>query len=88
MGEKFQKQCQSCGMPLEKGAKSGTEADGSKSLKYCQLCYLEGSLINPDMTLEEMKETVDKALKEKGWVWPMRVLAKWQIPTLERWSNK
>lgn len=36
------KQCQSCGMPLQTkkaGDCRGTETDGSKSEKWCSLCY-------------------------------------------------
>ncbi|WP_224768159.1 zinc ribbon domain-containing protein [Metabacillus idriensis] len=33
------KNCQSCGMPLSKDEHGGgTEADGSKSTKYCSRC--------------------------------------------------
>lgn len=35
--------CQSCGMPLKKDPNNGgTNADGSKSLKYCSYCYVNG----------------------------------------------
>lgn len=83
----FQNQCQSCGMPLEKGKKSGTEADGALSKSYCILCYKNGSFIDPTTTLEEMKVVVDNALKERGWIAPLRWLAKKQLPSLERWKS-
>lgn len=79
-------QCQSCGMPLQNGKVAGTEKDGSKSSKYCELCYVDGKFCNPEMSLEEMKAIVDNALKERGWVAPLRWLALWQLPTLERWK--
>lgn len=85
--DKFQRQCQSCGMPLEAGKKSGTEADGSLSHTYCVLCYADGKFIQPELTLDEMKVVVDDALKEAKWIAPMRWLAKRQLPTLERWKN-
>ena len=82
------KQCQSCGMPLvtrKAGDCRGTETDGSKSEKWCSLCYANGEFLGPDCTLEEMIEIVDKALREqKSWYF-MRWMAKKQIPTLERW---
>ncbi|NDE48098.1 MAG: hypothetical protein EB019_03895, partial [Actinobacteria bacterium] len=37
------KQCQSCGMPLQtekSGDCRGSEKNGSKSEKWCQLCYV------------------------------------------------
>lgn len=74
-------------MPLEEGKKSGTEKDGSKSYKYCELCYEKGKFKDPGMTVERMQKIADDALKEKGWIWPMRWMAKMQIPSLERWRK-
>ena len=85
------KQCQSCGMPLETkkaGDCRGTNLDGSKSEKWCSLCYENGDFLNPDCTVEEMKENVDKALVENGSGRFMRWAAKRQLPTLERWKKK
>lgn len=84
----FAKQCQSCGMPLENGKNSGSESDGTKSLKYCAMCYDKGSFLQPDITLDEMKLIIDKAMKEKHFIWPMRWMAKMQLPSLERWKRK
>ncbi len=88
MEQKTYKQCQSCGMPLQNksGDHRATEADGSKSNMYCNLCYKDGQFITPNMTLDEMKVIVDNALKEKGWIKPLRWLAKMQLPRLERWK--
>lgn len=88
MSKPCEHQCQSCGMPLEKGAKSGTEADGSKSMEYCYLCYNEGKFYAPDATAKEMQEIVDKALKERGWWKPLRWFATSQIPKLRRWKGQ
>ena len=85
------RQCQSCGMPLETkkaGDCRGTELDGSKSEKWCSLCYENGVFLNPDCTLDQMKEIVDKALVENGSGRFMRWAAKRQLPTLERWKKK
>lgn len=84
----FNKQCQSCGMPLERGAKSGSEKDGSKSTKYCEYCYENGEFKNPDMTLEDMKKVLDdtvgkEGLKGKLFAW----MGKMQLPSLERWRK-
>lgn len=84
------KQCQSCGMPLrtkKAGDCRGTEVDGSKSEKWCKLCYKDGKFIGPDCTLDEMREIVDKALKEQGSGKLMRWMAQKQLPRLERWKK-
>lgn len=75
-------------MPLvtkKAGDCRGTEADGSKSEKWCSLCYANGEYLGPGCTLEEMIAIVDKALKEQKSWYIMRWMAKKQIPTLERW---
>ena len=88
MDKKFEKFCQSCSMPLKNGECSGTEKDGDKSMKYCSYCYEKGEFKSPDMTLEEMKKTVDDALKEKGWMKPLRWVSLMMLPRLERWKSK
>lgn len=77
-------------MPLitkKAGDCRGIEKDGSKSEKWCSLCYENGAFIGPDCTLDQMKQIVDKALVEKGSGRLMRWLAQKQLPTLERWKN-
>lgn len=84
------KQCQSCGMPLitkKAGDCRGTEQDGGKSEKWCSLCYANGEFYNPDCTLEQMEQIVDKALIENGSGRLMRWMAKNQLPRLERWKT-
>lgn len=84
------KQCQSCGMPLQTkkaGDCRGSEADGTKSEKWCSLCYQNGALINPDMTLDEMRKIVDNALIENSSGRIMRWMAQQQLPRLERWKR-
>ena len=83
-------QCQSCGMPLitkKAGDCRGSEADGSKSEKWCALCFENGAFIGPDCSLEQMKVIVDNALKEQGSSKLFRWLAISGIPRLERWRN-
>jgi Putative zinc ribbon domain len=63
----------------------GSESDGSKSEKWCSLCYENGAFIDPDCTLEEMVTIVDRALQEQGAWFGMRWMARKQIPSLERW---
>lgn len=84
------KQCQSCGMPLvtkKAGDCRGTEADGSRSEKWCSLCYENGVFLAPNCTLDEMKQIVDNALNEQGSSKLFRWLAVSGIPRLERWRN-
>jgi len=83
------KQCQSCGMPLQTskaGDCRGTEEDGSKSEKWCKLCYENGVFTGPDCTIDQMKVIVDNALKENGSSRLMRWMAQKQLPRLERWK--
>ena len=77
-------------MPLQTkkaGDCRGTEVDGSKSEKWCTLCYADGVFRKPDCTLEQMIEIVDEALKRDNAFFLMRKMALKQIPTLERWSR-
>lgn len=84
---KVYKQCQSCGMPRKKEEDYGLEADGNKSPLYCSLCYKDGEFIQPDMTVTEMQELVDRVLKdEMGSGRLFRWMARKQIPTLVRWK--
>lgn len=85
---KKMQQCQSCGMPVQTkkaGDCRGTDADGSKNDKWCILCYKDGKFQEPDCTVDQMIEIVDKELKEHGSWFIMRWMAKKQIPKLERW---
>ena len=75
-------------MPLrtkKAGDRRGTEADGSKSEKWCSLCYADGAFVGGNCTVQEMIGIVDQALKKQGRSRLMRWMARKQIPTLERW---
>ena len=54
--------CQSCAMPLSQPEQYGTEADGSKSTKFCSYCYQQGKYTDPNITAEKMIE-----LSARGW---------------------
>ncbi|MFQ5493331.1 MAG: zinc ribbon domain-containing protein [Candidatus Dojkabacteria bacterium] len=89
MEKKFEKQCQSCGMPLKDGEHSGSEKDGSKSYDYCNLCYKKGKFVTPDMTVDDMKKVLDdtvgkEGLKGKFTAW----MGKMQLPSLKRWKKQ
>ena len=46
--------CESCGMPLMTDEDAGTEADGTKSCRYCTHCYQNGVFTEPDLTRDGM----------------------------------
>ncbi len=75
-------------MPLQnkKGDHRASEKDGSKSETYCNMCYDKGKF-RDELTLEQMTEIVEAALKENGWIRPARWAAKKQLPKLERWKK-
>ena len=80
------KTCQSCAMPLKKDPKGGgTEKDGSKSAKYCSLCYRDGAFTQPDMTAKEMQALAKGKLKELGFPGFLAGFFTAGIPKLERW---
>lgn len=86
MGNRKLKNCQSCGMPLSRDERGGgTNADGSKSEKYCSHCYEGGRFTLPDITAAEMKERAKGKLKEAGFPGFLAGLFTRRIPKLERW---
>ncbi len=60
--------CQSCGMPLKADPQGGgTNADGRLSDEYCSFCFQNGKLVNPAMTIDEMRALIIEKLGEKGY---------------------
>jgi hypothetical protein len=81
------KNCQSCGIPLKRDENGGgTNADGSKSNKFCSKCFVSGTFTKPDMTLVEMQALVKSKLKEFGFPGFIAGLFTKNIPKLERWN--
>lgn len=73
-------------MPMDKDAKGGgTEKDGSRSAKYCSLCYQDGAFVQADMTASEMQALVKSKIKEMGMPGFLAGLFAAGIPKLERW---
>lgn len=80
--------CQSCSMPMDQDpGKGGTEADGSKSIKYCSYCYENGKFKDDFTSADQMVSFVKEKLAEKG----MGKMRQWlftsQISKLERWKK-
>ena len=86
--ERSFKNCQSCGMPLKRDQKGGgTNADGTKSTRYCSHCYQGGRFTLPELTAEQMQERVKGKLKEFGLPGFLAGLFTRGIPKLERWKS-
>ncbi|HDR7356297.1 MULTISPECIES: zinc ribbon domain-containing protein [Bacillus] len=81
------KVCQSCGMPLSKDELGGgTESNGSKSIKYCSHCYMDGKFVQ-DITAIQMQQFVQEHLIKN--IKTPKFLAKFlvrNIPKLDRWK--
>ena len=87
---KVYKFCQSCGFPLAKDKQGGgTEKDGSKSVKYCSMCYQNGRFLTPPEvnTAEKMKKFCMQQMKKGGMSRFVAWLATRGIPRLERWKK-
>ena len=83
------KHCQSCGMPLARDeGGGGTNADGSKSAKYCSHCYEGGRFTAPDITVKQMQTHVKGKLKEVGFPGFVAGLFTRRILKLERWGKR
>ncbi len=84
------KNCQSCGMPLKKDTEGGgTEANGTKSLKYCSKCYTAGKFNNPEInTPQKMQAFVKDKLKSMGFPGFLAGFFTKGIPSLERWRSQ
>jgi radical SAM superfamily enzyme len=75
-------------MPIDKPEKMGTEKDGSKRKEYCTYCYQNGSFVNPDMKLEEMKTLVKDQMEKRKIDTGIINMAVSSLPNLKRWKNK
>ena len=67
---RFDRFCQSCGMPMEMDPQGGgTNADGSRNSKYCSHCYEKGAFHDNFSTPAQMVDYVRKELKKQGYGW-------------------
>jgi hypothetical protein len=85
---KFDKFCQSCGMPMEKDPEhGGTNEDSTRNAIYCSYCFTHGKFNDSFTDPGEMVKLVKGKLKEMG-IGPLR---RWfftsHIYQLKRWKN-
>lgn len=82
------KQCQSCAMPLNRDPEGGgTNADGSRSDKYCSYCYSSGAFVQPDFNAKQMQDFCVEQMKKQGMPGILAWLFTRGIPKLERWKT-
>jgi hypothetical protein len=87
---KTYKFCQSCGFPMKKDKLGGgSEKDGSRSAKYCSMCYANGAFLTPPEidTPEKMQHFCIREMKKDGMNGFFAWLATRPIPSLERWKK-
>jgi hypothetical protein len=83
--------CQSCGYPLKKDKQGGgTEKDGSKSPRYCSMCYANGQFLTPPEidTAHKMQKFCIEQMRKSGINRFLAWLGTRSIPNLERWQRK
>lgn len=85
------KYCQSCGYPMKKDKHGGgSERDGSRSMKYCSMCYTNGAFLTPPEidTAQKMQTFCIAQMKQSGYNGVIAWLATRSIPRLERWRRQ
>lgn len=79
--------CESCMMPLGANLEdAGTEADGTKSHKYCKYCYQNGKLLY-EGNLEDFQKMVYEKMVERGMWKPKAWFFSWMIKFAPRWKK-
>jgi len=78
--------CQSCGSPLENPEFLGTETDGSRNEEYCLDCYVDGSFIDPSMTMDEMREVIISEMEKMHESSEKIDIVVRNLDTLKRWN--
>ncbi len=84
------KQCQSCGYPMNKDPQGGgTNADGSINDCYCSMCYAEGQFLSPPEvdTARKFQKYCIAEMRKSGMNGVLAWLLTRQIPRLERWKG-
>ncbi len=87
-GQTLGVKCQSCGMPLNRDPHGGcSEADGTRSVTYCSLCYENGAFRHIGFSATEMQDYCLEQLSNKGMPRFMARLFTRVIPKLDRWNH-
>jgi len=87
--EKQTQICQSCGIPLDKDPNNGgSNADQSKSEKFCSFCYRDGKFLDEGITLKEkIEKNIQIAVMKMNIPENIaREMAESILPGLERWK--
>jgi len=85
---KFDRFCQSCGMPMDQDpGKGGTLADGSVSETFCSYCYENGHFKDDFTSPKQMVRFVKGKLKEQGHGFLKQWFYTSHIPRLDRWKS-
>lgn len=80
--------CQSCAMPLEHDPQhGGTEADGSRSEKYCSYCYQNGAFTVECNDVKVFQQRVMEILRRQGYSKFKSWLFTRGFSRLERWHK-
>jgi len=81
--------CQSCGMPMLRPEKFGTEASGEASRDFCCFCYKEGAFTEPSITKEQMLQKVTRIMVQRRGMPEEKAesMANNIVPRLKRWTN-
>jgi hypothetical protein len=80
--------CESCLMPLGKNLEdAGTEADGTKSTKYCKYCYQRGKLCYEGDDLKDFQRVAYENMIKMGMWWPKAKFFAWTIKFAPRWKK-
>ena len=80
--------CQSCDMPISKDPMNGgSNDDGSRSTKYCSLCYENGVFKYLGTDVKDYQKYVVDNMVADGWMRPIAWLMTRRIPKLERWHS-
>jgi hypothetical protein len=75
-------------MPLKRDPQGGgTDADGTRSTRYCSHCYQQGRFTQPDLTVDQMQVLAKGKLKELGFPGLLAGFLTRNIPQLERWKS-
>jgi hypothetical protein len=65
----------------------GTDKAGSATEAYCRRCYRLGVFTEPQMTVDEMRETIRRKMLEMHFPRFLAILMANRVYTLRRWAG-